>query len=746
VKATNADGDSTYSTTTNGAVTPAAGTQTSPGSPTVTCISYSKNQITWTDTNSSEDGYRIERKLGAGAWTFVANTLPNVVLYRDENLTADTGYVYRVRAYNIYYTSAWTSELNGTTWKPYLAKVTATNTIIQSSGSYSLRVERTASSPNPLVVNLASAVPGSTVPASVTIPANSRSVAFNILIASAPATEDRHEVSATADGFTQSLTINLRTPSAPTTISDFTATGGSGAIWLSWKNPSNYYARSLAVVRLMRRPLGGTFSYITPVSLINRSYVDSVPAGSYEYQATIVDVTGAIQSSSIVASATVISGSPTLTLSGIPSSATTGFYVDIQGATGEIHVFLDDMLYSQATRMSGGSALSWPRFYVDATKLTNGSHSIRVASMDSTIGTTSSTYVFSNAAAAPFVNTDGVVVPELGMFPSIQASLPAGTLQWTTTIRDHYGNVMRVYAGFGETVNIRWDGRNTLGSIVPVDRYTASVTADGTEVGYGDLVRADINPEFFALVMLPEGGGIGYNVCAGFADRIIESLNSRYSQYSLPSGVLVYTEKANVPEFVFRYTRYALKTARWVYLDGHSSTVSGPADGMSFGADRFIYHSSPIPGIKDQDIVIEQIRAERGFNFVWLFVDVCSTGGGSASGPLEFMGPNSDYRWGVSAGINTSLYEGGFMAWNGYSKFHFVVTLFGISESAWGRWRRIFMQRFIADGFWMNEAIYSAGQNCGYTLQMPYYPYSFANFSGVDRLKLVTAGEVYMPW
>ena len=56
--------------------------------------------LSWTDTASNEDGFKLERSAGGGAFVQIANLLSGVTTYANSGLTPGTAYTYRVRAYN----------------------------------------------------------------------------------------------------------------------------------------------------------------------------------------------------------------------------------------------------------------------------------------------------------------------------------------------------------------------------------------------------------------------------------------------------------------------------------------------------------------------------------------------------------------------------------------------------------------------------------------------------------------------
>ncbi len=63
-----------------------------------TAVSATRIDLAWTDTNTGETGYKIERKSGAEAFTQIALTSANAVSYSDTTALPSTSYTYRIRA------------------------------------------------------------------------------------------------------------------------------------------------------------------------------------------------------------------------------------------------------------------------------------------------------------------------------------------------------------------------------------------------------------------------------------------------------------------------------------------------------------------------------------------------------------------------------------------------------------------------------------------------------------------------
>lgn len=71
--------------------------------------------LTWVDNSDNETGFRIERKLEAGAWEFVTNVAAELETYEDSGLLDFSLYTYRVRAFNATLASDWSNEASATT-------------------------------------------------------------------------------------------------------------------------------------------------------------------------------------------------------------------------------------------------------------------------------------------------------------------------------------------------------------------------------------------------------------------------------------------------------------------------------------------------------------------------------------------------------------------------------------------------------------------------------------------------------
>ncbi len=110
VRATNASGDSAYSSEVNTATLTLA-----PATLTATTASSTQINLSWADV-TGETGFKIERKTGSGGtYAQIATTAAGVTTYVNTGLTASTVYYYRVRATDAGGDSAYSPEANATT-------------------------------------------------------------------------------------------------------------------------------------------------------------------------------------------------------------------------------------------------------------------------------------------------------------------------------------------------------------------------------------------------------------------------------------------------------------------------------------------------------------------------------------------------------------------------------------------------------------------------------------------------------
>lgn len=80
-----------------------------------TATDFDQVDLSWTDNADDEDGFRIERAPAGGSFAQIATVGENVTIYSDNQLSAQTTYQYRARAYNAQNDSDYSNQIQVTT-------------------------------------------------------------------------------------------------------------------------------------------------------------------------------------------------------------------------------------------------------------------------------------------------------------------------------------------------------------------------------------------------------------------------------------------------------------------------------------------------------------------------------------------------------------------------------------------------------------------------------------------------------
>ena len=102
-----------------------------PASLTATAVSSSQINLTWGDSGTTEQGFKIERCTGAGCSNFaqIAVVGANVTSYSNTGLIGSTSYSYRVRAYNASGDSNYSNPASAVTQAAPAAPTAPTNLV-----------------------------------------------------------------------------------------------------------------------------------------------------------------------------------------------------------------------------------------------------------------------------------------------------------------------------------------------------------------------------------------------------------------------------------------------------------------------------------------------------------------------------------------------------------------------------------------------------------------------------------------
>jgi len=113
VRATGPLGDSGYSGQASTTTAPAP--PPSPSGLIATISSPTAITLTWTDNSANETGFKVERKVDSGAFTFIGQVPADSTSFPDPGLAGDSLYIYRIRATNPAGDSAYSSTASTVT-------------------------------------------------------------------------------------------------------------------------------------------------------------------------------------------------------------------------------------------------------------------------------------------------------------------------------------------------------------------------------------------------------------------------------------------------------------------------------------------------------------------------------------------------------------------------------------------------------------------------------------------------------
>jgi titin len=232
-----------YDGTADGPPSPAvqATTWTPPSAPTnvtATVLGASSVRVDWTDTSSSEQGFKIERSTDGTNFTIATYASANATTATVSTLTPATTYWFRVRAYDSFMDGSPSTAVQATTLPPPSAPANLTATVL---GATSIRLDWTDTSSSEQGFKVERSTDGgSTWTSSGQVGANTVTFTNYGL---APATSYSFRVraydgSANSDPSNVAVAATLPPPPPPTGV---TATPiGTTSIRLNWTDASTY--------------------------------------------------------------------------------------------------------------------------------------------------------------------------------------------------------------------------------------------------------------------------------------------------------------------------------------------------------------------------------------------------------------------------------------------------------------------------------------------------------------------------
>jgi len=109
------------------------GGPSAPASLTAVPLNTTSIRLTWTDTNTTESGYKVERSLDGATWTQVGATAAGITAYTASSLLPGTSYSFRVRAYEGLLNSPYSETASATTLDPPAAPTGLAGTALSTT-------------------------------------------------------------------------------------------------------------------------------------------------------------------------------------------------------------------------------------------------------------------------------------------------------------------------------------------------------------------------------------------------------------------------------------------------------------------------------------------------------------------------------------------------------------------------------------------------------------------------------------
>jgi hypothetical protein len=119
VAAFDANGSSAYSNIASATVPPDDTPPAAPSNLSVTNLTQTSLTLNWADNSNNETGFTVQRAENSSFTKGLVsvNVGPDVTSFNDSGLRKNTKFFFRVQAFNVNFTSAWSPTLNVTTPK-----------------------------------------------------------------------------------------------------------------------------------------------------------------------------------------------------------------------------------------------------------------------------------------------------------------------------------------------------------------------------------------------------------------------------------------------------------------------------------------------------------------------------------------------------------------------------------------------------------------------------------------------------
>ncbi len=372
---------------------------TAPSGLVATSISTSQINLVWLDNASNETGYKIERRIGTGAWSEIFVTGANITSYSNIGLAQNTTYEYRIRATGAGGDSAYSASASATTASSITTPSAPTSLAASSITTSTLTLSWTDNANNETSFILERRLLGGGYSVIATLAANTTSYADSGLTAGA-SYEYRVRASNSAGDSAVSNTLGVTmqtgstTPASPTGLSATVLAGPQ--VQLTWTDASN----NETGFTIQRRYAGWIWGDIGTAAANATSFLDTTSIGSvtYEYRIIATNALGNSGFSNSVLVDTSITGAvPPATPANLAASAASSTRINLTWED----IATDETGYKIDRRLAGGA---WAQIaaiaansesYADTTVVAGNTYEYRVRATRNTVDG-----AYSNSASA----------------------------------------------------------------------------------------------------------------------------------------------------------------------------------------------------------------------------------------------------------------------------------------------------------------------------------------------------------
>ncbi|MGE0001915.1 MAG: FlgD immunoglobulin-like domain containing protein [Fimbriimonadaceae bacterium] len=571
-----------------------------------------------------------------------------------------------------------------------------------------------------------------TVPPSVTVPSGQSTASFTITYdgGAGPVTAN---VVAHSGGYSQRKRVNAVASAAAFAVPSLTARSGRGGVWLSWDGvPEDVFGDWIAGYRVLRKPVGGSFSQIA-AGIESGSFVDTTAAegASYVYKVEVRNGANSFLAGSPEVAHTKTLGAATMTWPSVNlnSGVVTVAFPNPDPTQEHYGLVVDGKLFGtgSATTSNGGSSATIV-CEIDTSMLANGNHTaVLVSTSEQADLHASDVKTFKTLNPMSSVGNDGICQTADGEYAAFSAQYLFGATS-TIQVLDTNNTVVRSWTFDGGDARVVWDGKDALGATVADGDYKfkseGGSPANGT---FYRLVKVGAAPEFLAIVNYTKDRdpANGYDPdllteTIAYGNRVrsyVQQLSQNTSGFPW-LFYMVYDGELISRETVRKMCKWLRSSASALYLIGHGFRAAEQATVHTvwIGANVQVHYAG-LARKGWQHITVPYWVGGRQYRF--LLLDTChSVGSNKSDNPKDcyvsgnpahgtYMTLYPHKTWAEAYNVDTDeVLEGAFVGFNGQMFF-----AQGAGLGRWWRdWRDYFWQALSSGNYSVAEALNRADQ------------------------------------